>query len=91
LINTIYQERIPADLRGRVFGVLVAFHRLGTPVGVLLAGYLIQLSSLTSALVAIAVLSFLMPIMVALAPAIRSMDQRASVVVAPLEGHPKTN
>lgn len=91
LTITIYQERIPAELRGRVFGVLLAFHRLATPVGVILAGYLIQLSSLTSALVAIAILSLLMPIMVALAPALRSMDQLAPMLAVPLEGYPETS
>jgi MFS family permease len=90
LTITTYQERIPMELRGRVFGTLMAFHRLASPVGVILAGYLIQLFSLTSALVAIAALSLLMPIMVALAPALRSFERPTRMAIAPFDGHTKT-
>ena len=75
LTFTVYQERVPAPLRGRVFGALFALHRLATPLGVILAGYLIQIFSLTSALVSVAALSLLMPAMILAAPALRVMDR----------------
>ncbi len=75
LISTVYQERVPSDLRGRVFGAITAVHHSATPVGVLLAGYLIQFSSLTGALATVAGLSLLMPLMVMVAPALRSMER----------------
>ena len=75
LTYTIYQERIPAELRGRVFGALSALHRLAAPLGVMLAGYLIQIFSLTSALAVVAALSFVMPLLVATAPALRSIER----------------
>jgi MFS family permease len=74
LIWTIYQERVPSDLRGRVFGSIMAVHRSATPLGVLLAGYAMQFLSLTGALAAVALLSLLMPLMVVAAPSLRSMD-----------------
>lgn len=79
LIATVYQERVPTELRGRVFGAISALHRLAAPLGVVAAGYLIQFSSLTSALAAIAGLSLLMPLMVAAAPALRSMERPAAL------------
>lgn len=41
LISTILQERTPADLRGRVFGVTSAIGYAGAPLGVVVAGLLI--------------------------------------------------
>ena len=87
LVSTMYQERIPLELRGRVFGALTAVHRTASPLGVILAGYLIQIFSLGRALAAIAVSSVLMPMFVALAPAFRSIERPADVTVVPLEGH----
>lgn len=80
LTLTIYQERIPTQLRGRVFGTLLAVHQLASPVGVILAGYLIQRASLTSALAVIAALSLLIPLLIALAPALRSMERPAAPI-----------
>ncbi|MGA7669222.1 MAG: MFS transporter [Nitrolancea sp.] len=73
LTYTIYQERIPAELRGRVLGTLFAVHRLAAPAGVILAGYAIQVFSLSSALAAVTGLSLLIPLMVLGAPALRSL------------------
>lgn len=46
LVNPIFtlvqQERVPASLRGRVFGAVGAIVRLGAPVGGLLAGFLLS-------------------------------------------------
>ena len=83
LMYVIYQERIPAELRGRVFGSISALHRLGSPAGVLIGGYAIQIFSLTSALGAVAFLSMLMPIIVAVGPAFRSMERRATADTGP--------
>lgn len=88
LVMTTYQERVPGELRGRVFGTLLAIHRLATPVGVFVAGYLIEGVSLTGALVAVAALSLLMPIMAGLAPALRSVEARPPEPVIPFDGHP---
>lgn len=84
---TTYQERVPGELRGRVFGALLATHRLATPVGVFAAGYLIEDISLTGALIAVAALSLLMPIMVALAPALHSLEADPAKPAVPFEGH----
>lgn len=41
LLFTIMQERVPAELRARVFGALVAASMLAAPAGVLLVGVLV--------------------------------------------------
>ncbi len=75
LIWTVYQERVPSELRGRVFGTITAVHQSATPLGVLMAGYLIQFVSLKGALGTVAILSLVMPLMVVAAPALRSMER----------------
>jgi MFS family permease len=42
LIFTVLQERIPYEVRGRVFGVLNAVAMAGTPFGALLGGFLVE-------------------------------------------------
>jgi predicted MFS family arabinose efflux permease len=54
LLATTAQERVPANLRGRVFGIATAGSFLALPLGVLLAGYLIELVGLASTILAIA-------------------------------------
>lgn len=75
LIFTIYQERLPAGLRGRVLGGITAFQRVAAPLGVVLAGAGIQVFGLTNALVTVAALSLVMPLMIATAPALRSIER----------------
>jgi MFS family permease len=46
LLATIAQERVPTNLRGRVFGIVSAGAFAALPLGVLLAGYLLVTLSL---------------------------------------------
>lgn len=73
LVSVIYQERTPVELRGRVFGSILAVHRLGVPAGILIAGYAIQSFSITTTLGAVAILSSLMPILILASPSFRSI------------------
>ncbi len=75
LIFTVYQERTPAELRGRVFGTLSGLQELGVPVGVVLAGFAIQVFSIRATLAAVAILSLAMPLALVIAPSFRPMDQ----------------
>jgi MFS family permease len=54
LLATTAQERVPASLRGRVFGIATAGSFLALPLGVLLAGSLIEQVSLKGTILAIA-------------------------------------
>jgi MFS family permease len=48
---TILQERIPAELRGRVFGVFGAAAMIGTPLMMIVTGYLVEWIGVIGALV----------------------------------------
>ncbi|MGH2604907.1 MAG: MFS transporter, partial [Dehalococcoidia bacterium] len=54
LLSTIFQERVPASLRGRVFGTLSAITWLAVPLGMLAGGYLLDRLGLQPLLIGIA-------------------------------------
>ncbi|HET9014223.1 MAG TPA: MFS transporter [Thermomicrobiaceae bacterium] len=74
LIYTVYQERIPVELRGRTFGAIFAVQRLGAPFGALLAGLALARVSPRALLAVVAVGSLLVPLAVLLAPPFRRID-----------------
>lgn len=74
LVSVIYQERTPVELRGRVFGSILAVHRLGVPAGVLIAGYAVQTFSITTTLSAVAVLTSLMPVVILISPSFHFIE-----------------
>ncbi len=47
LIMTVAQEHIPQEMRGRVFGMVSAGAFVAAPLGMVLAGYLLEYSSIT--------------------------------------------
>jgi MFS family permease len=51
LWTTILQERVPAELRGRVFGVFGAAAMIGTPLMMVVTGYLVEWLGVIGALV----------------------------------------
>ncbi|MBI3963345.1 MAG: MFS transporter [Deinococcus sp.] len=42
ILLTIFQERTPAALRGRVFSILMAMAMIASPLGILLSGYIVE-------------------------------------------------
>jgi MFS family permease len=56
LVATVLQERTPAALRGRVFGTTTAMGFAAAPLGVLLAGYLLEHIGLQATLIGITVM-----------------------------------
>ena len=52
---TIMQERVPEEMLGRIFGVLFAFSAALAPLGVFLAGIMIEVAGLTAVMVAAAI------------------------------------
>ena len=54
LIMTVAQEHIPAEMRGRVFGLLSAGAFVAAPLGMLLAGYLLEYTSIRITITVIA-------------------------------------
>ncbi len=75
LLMTIRQERVPAHVRGRVFGLMQAMNNLTVPLGMVVIGRLLQQVGIRVTLLAIAV-SYL-PVAVALFknPAFHEMER----------------
>ena len=76
ILMTLFQERVPGPLRGRVFGGLSAGVLAGSPLGVLAAGMSVERIGLTTTLIAIAVLYLVVTVATAFNPATRLMDNR---------------
>jgi MFS family permease len=74
ILMTISQERIPAELRGRVFGVMSSLSWIAIPAGRLGAGYLIEGIGLIPTLVLVASLYVAATLSMFLMPALRQMN-----------------
>ncbi|HRF47061.1 MAG TPA: MFS transporter [Anaerolineales bacterium] len=79
LLATVYQQRTPAALRGRVFGARGAFTTLAVPVGALLVGSAIDQLGLAATLGVISGSFGVIALLVVLTPSLRSLDLRAPV------------
>lgn len=76
LLTTIRQERVPPQLRGRVFGMMMAVNNLTVPLGVVVAGRVLQQTGLRPTLLIVA--GCYLPLMAALfwLRAFQGLDQR---------------
>jgi MFS family permease len=75
IILTVTQERIPADMRGRVFGTLTAGAYLAVPLGMVLAGYLLDWIGIRATLLAQAACYFVITFSLLFNPALREMNR----------------
>lgn len=75
LLSAIEYERIPADMRGRVFGAITAGAYVAMPLGVLVAGYALELVGLRLSLLAVAACYLATTLTLAANPGIREMDE----------------
>jgi predicted MFS family arabinose efflux permease len=73
LLATIAQERVPASLRGRVFGIVSAGAFAALPLGVLFAGYLVEWLGLRITILGVAGGYLLVTLSLLVNPAIREM------------------
>ena len=74
IMLTVYQQRIPQELRGRVFGVLVAVMASVRPVGLLVYGFLIEFIGLRETLIVMACINVFIPIALLMLPTLRLLD-----------------
>jgi MFS family permease len=88
IILTVAQERIPRHMRGRIFGLMVAVAYTAVPVGMILAGYLAEIFSVTSTLLLIAILYVVVTTVQIFNPALRQMDHPHSVASGDLAEPP---
>ena len=76
VINTIEYERIPQELRGRVIGAVIAGAYIAIPLGVLLAGYILEWVDVRLVLALLGGCYLLTIILGFLSPATRDMNAR---------------
>jgi len=74
ILMTISQERIPAELRGRVFGVLTSLSWIAIPAGRLGSGFLIEWIGLIPTLVTVATAYVAATLAMYLMPALKQMN-----------------
>ena len=76
VIETVKQERVPAELRGRVFGTIAAIAFVAMPLGMALAGFLVEWAGLRATLACIAAGYLLTTVSMLVIPAFRDMERR---------------
>jgi len=77
LVGTVMQERVPAELRARVFGAVVATASLASPLGALIGGGLVAGVGVTAVVAAITGGLLLLAVIMVLSPAL--YDLRGTV------------
>jgi MFS family permease len=74
IIFTAVQERTPEGLRGRVIGTLISLAMAAMPLGMVLAGFLLEAVGLQAMLVGIAACYLAVTLGMLLNPALRELD-----------------
>ncbi len=74
LFVTVFQERTPAEMRGRIFGLVAASVWIVLPLGMLVAGLLLEKLGLRFTLIAEALTFLILAIIVLFHPTLRHMD-----------------
>jgi MFS family permease len=82
MLSTVTQERVPAELRGRVFGANNGLGSVAGPVGALGAGLLLAVVSVQTLFAVIGVSVVLIGVAAALAPAFRLLNEPTPVFEA---------
>jgi len=76
IIGAIQFERVPAHLRGRVFGAVTAGVGIAMPLGLLLGGVLTENLGTFVMMVGLAIAQFLTTLSMAFIPALKGMDRK---------------
>lgn len=77
MVQTIFQERIPDGLRGRVFGTLMAFSAATMPIGMIAYGVLMSELGLQTTLYIFATVNLSLPLILTVIPAFRALGTPA--------------
>lgn len=73
IVRTVYQERVPEHLRGRVFGTMSAIGAGARSLGIILYGFLLQELGLQTTLLMMAAANLLLPLIMYLIPAYKEL------------------
>jgi MFS family permease len=79
ILMTVFQARVPPELRGRVLGTTTAAVLSAAPVGVLAAGYLIEGFGLQTVVGVVAAVYLLTTLSLVFNPALREMDRQPAL------------
>ncbi len=74
-LDTVFQQRVPQRMRGRVFGLRSAIMMAATPLGILTGGALIEATGLRTTLTIQLVALLIVVLWMVLSPALREVDQ----------------
>ncbi|HEU5381844.1 MAG TPA: MFS transporter [Ktedonobacteraceae bacterium] len=74
---TVVQERLPAEMRARVFGTISASILMGIPLGTFLSGYMVTWFGLQSTLLVMGILYLATTLSLLVNPALRKMEKSA--------------
>jgi hypothetical protein len=74
IVTTIYQRRISVEQRARFFGAILAADNAATPLVILGVGFLLSATSLTTAMIAVALVRLIVKLAVVTRPILRAMD-----------------
>ncbi|HEX8745739.1 MAG TPA: MFS transporter [Pyrinomonadaceae bacterium] len=77
IIMTVVQERVPAEMRGRVFGTMTAGAYLAVPLGMLLAGYMVEWKGVRATLLIQAGIYLVITLSLLINPGLREMDKNS--------------
>lgn len=80
IIDAISYERIPSNMRGRIFGAIQAGAWIAMPLGVLLAGVLTEFIGVTPMLIAIGIIYVATTLSMVFIPAMKGMDKKKKIV-----------
>ncbi len=75
LINTVLQRRTPYALQGRVFGAVIGLTLIATPLGVLFAGYAIEVVGVQPTLIGISAGFLAVTLALFGTPGLRALDE----------------
>lgn len=76
IIDSVSYERIPVNMRGRIFGAIQAGAWIAMPLGVLLGGVLTEALGLTTLLIAMGVIYVATTLSIAAIPAMKGMEKK---------------
>ncbi len=91
VIDTVFLERVPDGMRGRVFGVGNAAAWIAMPLGVLIAGPAIEAFGLRATLVVTGVVYAVVAVLTIWAPSLADLDRRPEEVAGSPEGELREN
>jgi MFS family permease len=86
LTVTVRHERIPTELRGRVFAATAAIASMAAPISVVVVGFLTELLGLRSTALLLAVLGQAIGVLIATRPIFKGVDEYRPLSAAPAPG-----